>query len=134
MTAPELEPLGRGGGLRFAAAQLRGEPPVFALNADDAVALDDKALLAQHEERGAAATITVTPMQSPFGVVDVADGDIVTGFREAPRLPLWISCGIYVSARRPSSGSPSAETTRRARSRSSRRSRSSTRSATTVSG
>jgi NDP-sugar pyrophosphorylase family protein len=96
VTAPELEPLGRGGGLRFAAAQLRGEPPVFALNADDVVALDYKALLAQHEERGAAATITVTPMQSPFGVVDVADGDIVTGFREAPRLPLWISCGIYV--------------------------------------
>jgi NDP-sugar pyrophosphorylase family protein len=94
--AAETEPLGRGGGLRFAATSMRGEPPVFALNADDMVMLDYAALVAQHTERGAAATITVTPMQSPFGVVDVDDRDVVVGFREAPRLPLWISCGVYV--------------------------------------
>jgi NDP-sugar pyrophosphorylase family protein len=96
VTAPEPEPLGRGGGLRFAARRLQGDPPVFALNADDLLALDYRALLARHRERGAAATITVTPMTSAFGVVDVSDDDVVTGFREAPRLPFWISCGVYV--------------------------------------
>ncbi|MDQ3895615.1 MAG: NDP-sugar synthase, partial [Actinomycetota bacterium] len=25
-----------------------------------------------------------------------ADDDVVTGFREAPRLPFWVSCGVYV--------------------------------------
>jgi NDP-sugar pyrophosphorylase family protein len=94
--AAEPEPLGRGGGLRFAAERLLAEPPVFALNADDVVALDYGALLARHVERGATATITVTPLRSPFGVVDIADGDVVAGFREAPQLPLWISCGVYV--------------------------------------
>jgi NDP-sugar pyrophosphorylase family protein len=94
--APEPEPLGRGGGLRFAARLLEHGGPVFALNADDLLALDYGALLAHHEQLGTAATITVTPMTSPFGVVDVSGDDLVTGFREAPRLPFWISCGVYV--------------------------------------
>jgi NDP-sugar pyrophosphorylase family protein len=44
---------------------------------------------------GAAATIVVAPLISQFGVVEI-DGDRVTGFREAPRLPHWVNCGIYV--------------------------------------
>jgi NDP-sugar pyrophosphorylase family protein len=48
-----------------------------------------------HRRRGAAATITVVPLRSPFGVVDL-DADLVTGFREAPRLEHWVSCGVYV--------------------------------------
>ena len=52
-------------------------------------------LLALHREEGAAATITVVPLRSPFGVVDL-DETRVTGFREAPRLDQWVSCGIYV--------------------------------------
>ena len=35
-------------------------------------------------------------MRSPFGVVDVDDSDTVTGFREAPVLPQWVSSGVYV--------------------------------------
>ncbi len=35
------------------------------------------------------------PLQSPFGVVEI-DGDAVTAFREAPQLPHWVSCGVYV--------------------------------------
>lgn len=96
VTAPEPEQLGRGGGLRFAARLLSGVGPVFALNADDLLALDYAALLERHRTTGAAATITVTPMTSAFGIVDLTDEDAVTGFREAPRLPFWISCGVYV--------------------------------------
>ena len=91
----EREPLGRGGGIRFAAAARREPGDVFALNGDELVDVDLTRLLALHRESGAAATITVVPLRSPFGVVEL-DGDLVTGFREAPRLDEWVSCGVYV--------------------------------------
>ena len=40
-------------------------------------------------------TITVVPLRSPFGVVELED-DVVTGFREAPQLDHWVNCGVYV--------------------------------------
>jgi NDP-sugar pyrophosphorylase family protein len=92
----EPAPLGRGGGLRFAARKRRESGPVVALNGDELVDLDLAALVARHRARAPAATITVAPLKSAFGVVDVADDDVVTGFREAPRLPFWVSCGVYV--------------------------------------
>jgi NDP-sugar pyrophosphorylase family protein len=97
LAVPEPEPLGRGGGIRFAAAARREQGDLFALNGDELVDVDLSQLLALHRARGAAATITVVPLRSPFGVVDLED-DLVTGFREAPRLDHWVSCGIYVLA------------------------------------
>jgi NDP-sugar pyrophosphorylase family protein len=96
VTVAEPEPLGRGGGIRFAARQRRETGDLFALNGDELVDVDLARLLAHHREGGAAATITVVPLRSPFGVVDVDGSDRVTGFREAPRLDQWVSCGIYV--------------------------------------
>jgi len=95
VAVPEPKPLGRGGGIRFAAAQRREGGDLFALNGDELVDVDLGRLLALHREEGAAATITVVPLRSPFGVVDL-EGTRVTGFREAPRLDQWVSCGIYV--------------------------------------
>jgi NDP-sugar pyrophosphorylase family protein len=92
----EPEPLGRGGGLRYAAAAREESGDVFALNGDELVDVDLRALLAQHRDRGASATITVVPLKSQFGIVDLDDNDLVLGFREAPRLPYWVSCGVYV--------------------------------------
>ncbi|MEX0675262.1 MAG: nucleotidyltransferase family protein [Gaiellaceae bacterium] len=92
----EPEPLGRGGGLRFAASARREEGPVFALNGDELLDIDLRGMLARHLERGAAATIALTPLRSPFGIVDLADDDTVTGFRESPRLPYWVNVGVYV--------------------------------------
>ncbi|MFN2470656.1 MAG: NDP-sugar synthase [Gaiellaceae bacterium] len=94
--AEEPERLGRGGGLRFAARLRREQGPVFALNGDEVLAPDFAALLARHRERRAAATIVVAPLTSPFGIVEIADDDTVTGFREAPRLPHWVNVGVYV--------------------------------------
>jgi NDP-sugar pyrophosphorylase family protein len=91
----EPEPLGRGGGIRFAAAARREPGDVFALNGDELVDVDLARLLALHRESGAAATITVVPLRLPFGVVEL-EGDLVTGFREGPRLDEWVSCGVYV--------------------------------------
>ena len=94
VTVPEHEPLGRGGGIRLAASARREEGEVFALNGDELVDVDLAELLGLHRRCNAAATITVVPLRSPFGVVEL-DDDRVTGFREAPRLEQWVSCGVY---------------------------------------
>jgi NDP-sugar pyrophosphorylase family protein len=91
----EPEPLGRGGGLRFAASARREEGPVFAMNGDELLDVDLTALLARHHETGAAATIVVAPLASPFELVELED-DFVTGFRKRSRLPFWVNAGCYV--------------------------------------
>jgi NDP-sugar pyrophosphorylase family protein len=92
----EPEPLGRGGGLRRAAEERHEDGDVFALNGDELLDLDFAALLGRHRETGAAATLVVAHMRSPFGVVELDEDDAVTGFEEAPELPHWVNCGVYV--------------------------------------
>jgi NDP-sugar pyrophosphorylase family protein len=94
--AEEPERLGRGGGIKFAARERREAGDVFALNGDELVDVDFGALLARHRETGAAATVTVARPASPFGVVELGDEDVITGFREGGRIPYWVNCGIYV--------------------------------------
>ena len=92
----EPEPLGRGGGLRFAAERREETGPLFAFNGDELHDVDLRAFMEAHEEHGGAATIVVAPLKSQFGVVELADGDRISGFREAPRLPHWVNAGVYV--------------------------------------
>lgn len=92
----EPEPFGRGGGIRFAAEAREDNGDVYALNGDELVDLDLAGLAAHHRETRAAATITVVPLESHLGIVDVDEDDAVLGFREKPRLPHWVSCGVYV--------------------------------------
>lgn len=92
----EPEPLGRGGGLRLAASHRQESGPVYAFNGDELLGIDLRDLLERHKARGPAATIVVSQVRSPFGIVDVSDDDSVTGFREAPLLPQWVSSGVYV--------------------------------------
>jgi NDP-sugar pyrophosphorylase family protein len=92
----EPEPLGRGGGLRLAAGARREPGAVYALNGDELFHLDLSRLWEHHRARGGAATITVAPLKSHLGVVDVDDEDVVRGFREAPELPYWVNTGLYV--------------------------------------
>jgi NDP-sugar pyrophosphorylase family protein len=94
--AGEPEPLGRGGGLRFAARERRETGACFALNGDELFDVELSSLLAHHQARRPAATIAVAMLPSPFGVVDVDDEDVVSGFREAPKLPHWVNMGLYV--------------------------------------
>jgi NDP-sugar pyrophosphorylase family protein len=92
----EPEPLGRGGGLRLAASRRRDDGPVFALNGDELLDVDFRALLGEHDEHGAAATVVVAQVRSPFGVVELQADGTVSGFREAPVLPDWVNSGVYV--------------------------------------
>jgi NDP-sugar pyrophosphorylase family protein len=93
--AEEPQRLGRGGGIRFAARERREQGDVFALNGDELLDLDFRALLERHRQSGAAATITVTQPSSPFGVVEL-EHDRVTGFSEGGTIECWVSCGVYV--------------------------------------
>ena len=93
--AEEPERLGRGGGIRFAAAERREDGDVLALNGDELLDLDFAALQEQHRSTGAAATIAVAQPRSPFGVVEL-DGDRVSGFAEGGTIECWVSCGVYV--------------------------------------
>jgi NDP-sugar pyrophosphorylase family protein len=94
--AEEPERLGRGGGIKFAAQKRQTTGPLFAMNGDELVDVDFAGLLARHEATGATATITVARPKSQFGVVDVGDDDVVSGFREGGQVPYWVNCGIYV--------------------------------------
>ncbi len=94
--AGEPERLGRGGGIRFAAAFRRETGDVLALNGDELVAVDFDALLERHRSTGAAATVTVAQPASQFGRVELTGDDVVTGFEEAAAVPYWVNCGIYV--------------------------------------
>ena len=115
VTVGEDEPLGRGGGLRLAARARESEGPFYALNGDELFDVELADLFAAHERLGGAATITVAPLKSHLGVVEVDDEDIVRGFREAPRLPYWVNTGLYVledeaAARLPERGDHEAST------------------------
>jgi NDP-sugar pyrophosphorylase family protein len=92
----EPEPLGRGGGLRFAASYCRESGPVLALNGDELLGVDLRGLLERHRARSPAATVVVSQVRSPFGVVEVNDDDTIAGFLEAPVLPQWVNSGVYV--------------------------------------
>ena len=94
--AGEPEPLGRGGGLKFAARERRETGPCFALNGDELFDVDLRALLEHHRTHAPAATIAVAMLPSPFGIVELGEGDLVTGFTEAPKLPHWVNMGLYV--------------------------------------
>jgi NDP-sugar pyrophosphorylase family protein len=92
----EAEPLGRGGGLRLAAEARHESGPAYALNADELIDVDFRALLAAHREHGGAATVVVAPLPTGFGVVEIADDDRIEGFDESPKLPYWANAGVYV--------------------------------------
>jgi NDP-sugar pyrophosphorylase family protein len=94
--AGEPERLGRGGGIRYAAASRTRTGDVLAMNGDELVDVDFGALLDRHRATGALATLTVARPPSQFGQVDLTEDDVVTGFHEVSQVPYWVNCGIYV--------------------------------------
>jgi NDP-sugar pyrophosphorylase family protein len=96
VTVGEPEPLGRGGGLRLAVQARRESGPLYVLNGDELIDVDLAALLADHRDHAAAATIVVAPLPTAFGVVDVGDDDRVNGFQDSPELPFWAHAGVNV--------------------------------------
>jgi NDP-sugar pyrophosphorylase family protein len=92
----EPEPLGRGGGARFAARAREETGALYVLNGDELIDVDFAALAEAHHGHGGDGTIVVAPLPVNFGVVDVDGEDRVLGFDETPELPYWANAGVYV--------------------------------------
>ncbi|MGH3889229.1 MAG: nucleotidyltransferase family protein [Pseudonocardiaceae bacterium] len=96
-TVVEDEPLGRGGGLKYAGKHLPAPGEAwFALNGDIWTRFDLGAMAAYHAEREAVATIGLARPRIPWGVVEVDELGQVTDFVEAPPSPYPINGGVYV--------------------------------------
>src|SRR3990172_6058595 len=96
----EEAPLGRGGALKRAFHRLRpGEDVCLAANGDILTNVRIKPLVQAHRASGCTATVVLAPFISPYGIVDVDDGDRITAFQEKPELPYWMNAGIYVFTR-----------------------------------
>ncbi len=96
----ETEPLGRGGALKKGFALVpEGEETIVACNGDILTDQTLAEMIASHEARGASASVMLTPLKSPYGVVEIDEDGRITSFREKPVLPHWINAGIYVLSR-----------------------------------
>jgi len=112
--AIEEEPLGTGGALKNAESFLRDEASFLVLNGDIITNIDPTPLH-QKIASGAWSSISVVPLRSPFGIVDV-ENERVKGFVEKPVLLEYaINAGIYcfsneIFNRLPQKGSIETET------------------------
>ncbi|APU17365.1 MULTISPECIES: nucleotidyltransferase family protein [Actinoalloteichus] len=96
-TVVEDEPLGRGGGLRYAGARLPDPTaPWFALNGDIWTRFSLTELTRRHVEQEAIATVALARPRLPWGVVDLDESGRINDFVEAPLSPYPINGGVYV--------------------------------------
>jgi mannose-1-phosphate guanylyltransferase len=101
----ESEPLGTGGGIRNAAALLRGGPdePIVVLNGDILSGHDLPAQIDLHRKKEAAVTLHLVPVDDPsrYGCVPTDESGRVTAFLEKTPNPVTnqINAGCYVFRR-----------------------------------
>ena len=102
-TPSRSTPLDTGGAIAFAARQAGvGDETFIAMNADVLAEIDVTSLVQFHRDRGAEATIALTPVDDPslFGVVAVDANGLVGAFIEKPSAQEapsnMINAGIYV--------------------------------------
>ncbi len=93
----EDTPLGRGGGIKQAMRELSdGWEDVLITNGDNLWKLDIADIYKQHKCNNALVTMVVSPLKSPYGIVEFDEAYQVLGFREKPVLPHWINSGVYI--------------------------------------
>jgi len=68
---------------------------VIATNGDNVHTQPLAPMIRQHQRAGAIATLLLTQLRSPYGIVQQR-GKRIVGFREKPLLPHWLSAGAYV--------------------------------------
>lgn len=96
-TVVESEPLGRGGGLKYAAASLpRPEESWYATNGDVWTRFCLRDMAEFHHERAAVATLALARPRIPWGVVETNEFGHVLDFIEAPPSPYLVNAGVYV--------------------------------------
>ena len=101
----EETPLGRGGAIRMGMGRVpTSETEVIVTNGDVVTEESLSHILEQFLCRrrtvpGHQATVMVVPFVSPYGLVEMDDGGVITEFREKVEMPYWINAGVYVLSR-----------------------------------
>jgi len=84
-----------GEGFRLAIERHVDDENFVAMNGDELTNLNLDKLIESHIESGAVATMAISPMRSPFGIVELY-GDTIIGFKEKPLLTdKFVSAGVY---------------------------------------
>ncbi|MBI4439855.1 glucose-1-phosphate cytidylyltransferase [Candidatus Woesearchaeota archaeon] len=68
----------------------------FCTYGDGVSNVDLNALLEFHRRKGKIATLTAINPISQYGILDIAEDDVINSFREKPRLSQWINGGFFV--------------------------------------
>jgi NDP-sugar pyrophosphorylase family protein len=96
-TVVENEPLGSGGGLKYAAARLpHPDRPWYATNGDIWTRFSLRDMADFHTERDAIATLALARPRIPWGAVQTDGFGHITDFIEAPPSTFEINAGVYV--------------------------------------
>jgi NDP-sugar pyrophosphorylase family protein len=96
-TVVENEPLGRGGGLKLAAASLpHPDQTWYAANGDVWTRFRLQEMADFHHERDAAATVALARPRIPWGAVETNEFGQVLDFIESPPSPYLVNAGVYV--------------------------------------
>ncbi|HWS87716.1 MAG TPA: NDP-sugar synthase [Pyrinomonadaceae bacterium] len=96
----EPQPMGTAGAYRFAADLIR--EPTVVFNGDIVTDLDLRAVIREHDERKAVATVVLAPVEDPsaYGVVETDEEGRVKSFSEKPRADEvsvnTINAGTYI--------------------------------------
>ena len=59
-----------------------------------------KELLEFHKKHGKTATVTCTKFRSNFGIMNIGENNLVSGFSEKPFMDMWINGGFFVFKRK----------------------------------
>ncbi len=85
-----------GEGFRLAISRFVTEDNFLAMNGDEITNLNLERLEEIHLRNKAVATIAVSPLKSPFGILEL-DGDDIIGFKEKTLLEnVLVSIGVYI--------------------------------------
>ncbi|MFZ1699429.1 MAG: sugar phosphate nucleotidyltransferase [Pyrinomonadaceae bacterium] len=85
-----------GGRLIRAAEHLDGEQTFCVTYGDGLADVDIGELVRFHREHGKRATVTAVHPYSNFGLMDVGQDGLITGFHEKPLLKEWVNGGFFV--------------------------------------
>ena len=72
------------------------EENFFLTYGDDLSDVDIKNLSEYHKKNKKIVTLTAVQLQSPFGILDLNDGNEVIGFKEKPKLEYYMNGGYFV--------------------------------------
>jgi mannose-1-phosphate guanylyltransferase len=85
-----------GEGFRLAISRFVRDEDFLAMNGDEITTLDLSRLEALHLMNKPLATVSVAPMRSPFGILEL-EGDDIVCFKEKPIIEnMFVSIGLYI--------------------------------------